>query len=187
MIRVSEEYRKQLEEIHTTNLMGMGVEPPGPLNELIFSNRKSIKSILDYGCGPGNMLRTLQKMYPKIKFIGWDPGIPERSYFPEKVDLIYSTDVLEHIEPNELDDTLRVLFNTADMHYHNIACHPAGKTLSDGRNAHLIIENPDWWEKKIKIILGSNWSIEYTNVYHTYKKKRKGTHFEIITKRVSSS
>jgi len=33
--------------------------------------------------------------------------------------------------------------------YHLIACHPAKKTLSDGRNAHLIIENPDWWKVKM--------------------------------------
>jgi hypothetical protein len=30
-----------------------------------------------------------------------------------------------------------------------IACYPAKKHLPDGRNAHLIIESPDWWRTKI--------------------------------------
>ena len=33
--------------------------------------------------------------------------------------------------------------------YHLIACHPAKKKLSDGRNAHLIIEEPTWWKNKL--------------------------------------
>lgn len=187
MVKVSDEYKKQLEQIHTTSKMGMGVTPPEKLNEIISSNRKTFKDILDYGCGPGNMLKTLQGMYPKIKFIGWDPGRPEYANYPERVDLVYSTDVLEHIEPEELDATLLDLFNTADNHYHNIACHPAKKKLPDGRNAHLIIEEPAWWEEKIRSLLGSEWSIEYTNVYHTYKKNLKGTHFEIVTKKLPTA
>ena len=30
-----------------------------------------------------------------------------------------------------------------------IACRPANRHLDDGRNAHLIVEPPDWWLKKI--------------------------------------
>ena len=30
-----------------------------------------------------------------------------------------------------------------------IACYPAKKILPDGRNAHLIVENPTWWLDKI--------------------------------------
>ena len=36
--------------------------------------------------------------------------------------------------------------------YHLIACHPAKKCLSDGRNAHLIIESPTWWRSKLQSI-----------------------------------
>lgn len=32
------------------------------------------------------------------------------------------------------------------------------KMLSDGRNAHLIIESPDWW-KDIIINISNNWKI----------------------------
>ena len=29
------------------------------------------------------------------------------------------------------------------------ATRPAKKTLPDGRNTHLIVENRDWWERKL--------------------------------------
>jgi hypothetical protein len=43
-----------------------------------------------------------------------------------------------------------------------IACHPAKKGLSDGRNAHLIIEQPEWWKQKIQTIPG--WKIIYEHI-----------------------
>ena len=62
---------------------------------------------------------------------------------PKKADLVYSSDVLEHIEPDQLESVLNNLYSIADKYqYHLIACHPAKKKLSDGRNAHLIIEKP---------------------------------------------
>jgi hypothetical protein len=30
-----------------------------------------------------------------------------------------------------------------------IATRPAGKTLADGRNAHLIVESAEWWLAKL--------------------------------------
>jgi hypothetical protein len=30
-----------------------------------------------------------------------------------------------------------------------IACYPAKKYLPDGRNAHLIVELPEWWRKQL--------------------------------------
>ena len=41
--------------------------------------------------------------------------------------------------------------------YHLVACHPAKKYLSDGRNAHLIVENPEWWKCKLQTVL--NWKL----------------------------
>mgnify|MGYP007000267248 len=66
---------------------------------------------------------------------------------PEKTDLVYSSDVLEHIEVDQLETVIDKLYSIANKYqYHLIACHPAKKRLSDGRNAHLIIEKPEWWK-----------------------------------------
>lgn len=55
--------------------------------------------------------------------------------------------------------------------YHLIACHPAKKTLSDGRNAHLIIENPDWW--KVKMI-DPRWKIIHEEILEFEVQPKKG-------------
>jgi hypothetical protein len=76
---------------------------------------------------------------------------------------VYSRDVLEHIEPDQIDSVLTKLFTISNKYQHHlIACHPAKKDLTDGRNAHLIIEQPKWWKQKIKTIPG--WKIIHENI-----------------------
>jgi hypothetical protein len=59
-------------------------------------------------------------------------------------------DVLEHIEPDCLDDVLDDLKRvTKGIGFFTVACGPAAKVLPDGRNAHLIQEPPEWWLPKL--------------------------------------
>lgn len=175
---ITDDYAKQLQQMHKKGVIGFGVEPPTKLVEILKSY--PIKSVLDYGCGEGNMIRAVQNLFPNLEMYGYDPGVEQYSSIPEKTDLVYSADVLEHFEPILIDDGLQKIFNIANIHYHNIACHPAKKSLPDGRNCHLIIEEPDWWLTKIKQNIDNSWNIIYTNTYNTFRKKRKGTHFEIV-------
>lgn len=179
-MKITKEYADQLKMMHSGSAIkiGFGVTPPNKLIETIQQHKP--KTILDYGCGSGNMMQAVKKLCTDVEPLGYDPGVEQYSQFPSKVDMIYSVDVLEHIEPDNLVSSLKVLWNTANLHYHNIACHPAKKTLPDGRNCHLIVENPDWWLSVIKSTLDDSWTITYTNVYNTFKKKRQGTHFEIV-------
>ena len=98
------------------------------------------KSVLDYGCGKGQLKVALGSIVQE-----YDPGI-EGKESKQPCDLVVSTDVLEHIEPalieNVLDDiaamTLKAAFLVIDTRR-------ARKTLSDGRNAHLIVKSEYWW------------------------------------------
>lgn len=101
--------------------------------------------VLDYGCGKGTLAKALGR---EIK--EFDPAIPGKNLQPEPADLVVCTDVLEHIEPDFLDNVL------GNIHYlckkealFVVATRPAHKTLSDGRNAHLIVEPVGWWRNKI--------------------------------------
>ena len=86
---------------------------------------------------------------------------------------------MEHIEPELLDDTLKDLFSRASKYqYHLIACHPAKKKLNDGRNAHLIIESPEWWSKKINEF--KEWKIVYEQVTESIAKLKKGSPINVI-------
>lgn len=173
-IKISEEYKEQLRQIHNGEgkKMGCGVQPPAKLLEII--NQYTPKTILDYGCASGAMKDHIQGLYPDIQLIGYDPGIPEFDLLPKSVDLIYSTDVFEHIEPAHIDNTLHLLWQIAPINFHKIACFPAKKKLPDGRNAHLIIEEPEWWVKKIESTLESNCRIAYNKtIFETVKGKER--------------
>jgi trans-aconitate methyltransferase len=180
-MKISEEYKHQLEIMHTAEKkrLGHGVEPAEKLVEIIKSY--PINTVLDFGCGQGNMIVRLMELFPNLDIQGYDPGVERYSTLPTtSIDLIYSADVLEHIEPNHLVDTLKNLWSIGQYQYHNIACYPAKKKLPDGRNCHLIIEEPDWWLEKIKSTLDPSCKIVYDNVYHTFLKEKKCTHLEVV-------
>ena len=65
---------------------------------------------------------------------------------PQPCECVACIDVLEHIEPelieNVLDDLRRV---TTGHGVFTVHTGPAVKVLSDGRNAHLIQQPAEWW------------------------------------------
>jgi len=166
----TQEYIEQLKLLHKKKSFGVNANIPGIVVEYIEKNQ--VTSLLDFGCGKGHALETFRQTFPELKCIGYDPAREDCNVLPESVDFIYSADVLEHIEPDQLDDTLNDLYRRANKGmYHLIACHPAKKELSDGRNAHLIIEPPDWWKKKLQSL---GWNITYDFVKDAMTKPKKG-------------
>jgi len=145
---ISLSYKKILNTIHRETPFGKRSKIPCHLKGFIDSNVP--KSILDFGCGKGRLLETLKENYKNIQLFGYDPGNPifDREITP--VDMIISTDVLEHIEPEHIADTIAMLGTKARFHYHLISCAPAKLILPDGRNAHLIQETPEWWRHQFE-------------------------------------
>lgn len=108
------------------------------------------KTILDFGCGKGVLVKKLQALYPNITVTGWDPYMD--SALPLTVDMIITTDVLEHVEPEHVVDTLKDLGQRSTLcHYHLVACYKAVAVLPDGRNAHLTVRTPDWWQEQFNV------------------------------------
>lgn len=103
-------------------------------------------TILDYGCGKGTLGLALSHLLVR----GYDPAIEGLSDEPEPADLVVCGDVLEHIEPDCLEAVLDDLKRcTVKAIFLTVVTGPAKKTLSDGRNAHLIQEPAEWWLPKI--------------------------------------
>lgn len=109
-----------------------------------------LSSILDYGAGGGTLKRALQLAQWPGSIDEYDPAVPGIDQMPESADLITCTDVLEHIEPERVADVL--------VHIHSLALRaaffvvstvPSSKWLADRRNAHLIVQPPDWWAAQI--------------------------------------
>jgi hypothetical protein len=103
-------------------------------------------SVLDYGCGKGQLARELP--FPIWEY---DPAIPGKETSPRPADLVISTDVLEHIEPEKIDFVLRDLQRCVlRAGFFVIHTGPSKKFLADGRNTHLLQRNRIWWKKKLK-------------------------------------
>ncbi|HUV66463.1 MAG TPA: class I SAM-dependent methyltransferase [Sedimentisphaerales bacterium] len=86
-----------------------------------------------------------------IEITEYDPGIPGKDDPPEPHDLVVCIDVLEHIEPDYLDNVLDDLKRVIKLcGFFTIASGPAGKLLPDGRNAHLIQQDMGWWIPKFE-------------------------------------
>jgi len=151
-----------------------------------FLKRFRPKTVLDFGCGSGDLCKIVSEKHPNIEIRGYDPGNPAFCIFPdEKFDAVISTDVLEHIEPEYLDQTLCELSRSANNYaFFRIACYPARKTLPDGRNAHLIVEPPDWWREKILSVMKFKILQEKISVVDKTSRwdEVKGFNYDVILK-----
>lgn len=107
-------------------------------------------SLLDYGCGKGTLKAALKRFCPDLDIREYDPAIPGKAGKPKPVDATFCSDVMEHIEPDYLDAVLAHIAEiTRKIAWMCISTVPAVKNLSDGRNAHLIVEPPAWWLAKV--------------------------------------
>ena len=164
---VSDQYTKQLTRLHQIRESFGDSGSYKHIDEWLANNK--CHSLLDYGCGKGNVFKNIQKKFPLIDCRGYDPGVPEYAVMPEiPAELVICTYVLEHIEPELIDNVLKHIESlTLKTAYLIIDTLPAQKNLPDGRNAHLIIENQDWWTNKIQTV--TNFKIK-TNMF--WKNRR---------------
>lgn len=143
---ISPAYREQLLSLRRLRQWGGdGHKHAGAVDE--FAVLLQAETVLDYGCGEQTLAKALKD---RRRVLGYDPGVEGREGKPKPCDLVVSTDVLEHIEPDKLDAVLAHILSLAGRGvYLVIACRPAKAILPDGRNAHLIVESPEWWTGKV--------------------------------------
>jgi len=146
---ISEDYRKMQQELHRNPNYGVASVEYAPIVAQVME-ATGFNEILDYGAGKGRLGQTLEDMYENPLIIHhYDPAIPQWSQPPQPCNLVACIDVLEHIEPelidNVLDDLARV---TAKVGVFTVHTGAAVKVLADGRNAHLIQQPPSWWLPK---------------------------------------
>ena len=109
-------------------------------------------SVLDFGCGKGTLAPALRDRGVTADIREFDPGVPGKDTTPEPADILVCTDVLEHIEPDFLDDVISELSRlTLKVGHIVIATQPdQTKLLPDGRNPHLIVQDAQWWRAKLR-------------------------------------
>ena len=143
---ISDEYREQNRVLHETNPhYGVsGSKWRGVVREISDWGRLPI---LDFGCGKQTLSKSLG---PAYRVTDYDPCIPGLDTPPDPHPVLICGDVLEHIEPELLDNLLaetRRLCTRRGLFVVHLT--PAKKHLPDGRNAHLIQKPKAWWSLKL--------------------------------------
>jgi len=147
-VRYSPEYKELQKKLHATGTYG-GTAPTsaGIINAII--EKLSIKHILDYGCGSKLPLRGVLKPNGDLRYQAYDPMVDEYSDDPVPAEMVVVSDVLEHIEPEFIEEVLDHLEELTEVViFATIHSGPAIKVLEDGRNAHILQRPLEWWVPK---------------------------------------
>ena len=144
---ISEEYRKLNEQYHRElSIYGTGSKVEF-INILELCDKLKSIDVLDYGCGKAlSWKKDLFQFKPKL----YDPAFPEYSVKPDPADIVLCLGVLEHVEPELLDNVLDDLFRCVKkIGVFLIDLKPSRNTLPDGSYPHRIVESIDWWKNKL--------------------------------------
>jgi hypothetical protein len=124
------------------------------------------KRLLDYGSGKGYqyLSQRVHDGWGGILPYCYDIGVWQLNKKPEGLfDGVICADVMEHIDKPDIDDVLSDIFNMLDYDrkdgafaYFNVFCNPAAKFWQDGRNVHLTVKPPEWWQQIFKKYRHSN-------------------------------
>ena len=111
------------------------------------ASTKTVRGILDYGTGQGSLVDALVARGMMVR--GYDPAVEAYAAEPIPADIVVCTDVLEHVEPESLSDVLFLLqVLTIQVLFVVVALEPCGKTLPDGRNAHINLKTAGDWHRE---------------------------------------
>lgn len=145
---ISPAYREMQTKLHEDIRYGCSSVHYAPVVSQII-NRFDITEMLDYGAGKGRLGDSLNVDH-SVRVSRYDPAIPGWDTLPEPNQFVCCVDVLEHIEPEYLDDVILDLKRVTKKYgFFTIHTSAAVKILPDGRNAHLTQEDIGWWFPKI--------------------------------------
>lgn len=142
---ISEKYQALQEDLHKRYNYGRGVDSE-ECSKIVQTLISTDKTVLDYGCGQGHLKSHLQPYHVNE----YDPCIEGKRAEPEASDVVVCADVLEHIEPELLENVLAHIASLSKRFVILvIATNPSNKVMLDGRTAHLIVEGPAWWRQRL--------------------------------------
>lgn len=141
---ITENYKALQADLHARYNYGHG----GDAAECaaIVEGLEGIKTVLDYGCGQGHLARLLKG----LEVEEYDPCIEGKDEEPASADVVVCADVMEHIEPELLENVLiHIRALTKRYAVFVIATGPSNKIMADGRSAHLTVEGSGYWFQKL--------------------------------------
>lgn len=117
-------------------------------------------SVLDYGSGKGHSWERFRDgeglMMAEAMMVGdvtlYDPGYEPVSKRPEgEFDMVFCTDVMEHIPEPDVQGVLRDIFGYARRAvFFGISISPACGKILNGIDPHCTVKPPEWWKVEIE-------------------------------------
>lgn len=166
LLSMLEKYKTSYQHLHKDETIFRGYSLKFYIPEITTLIRDGhLKSALDYGCGKAELheRHRLQELWRLDVLDKYDPGVvewcepPSRSY-----DLVFCTDVMEHIEESDIDSVLRHIHSmTRKVAFFSISTRLASKLLPDGTNAHKTVKPEKWWRVKLSEAFPDKLAIAY--------------------------
>jgi hypothetical protein len=159
---ISPEYQRLLRDKHKSKPWGGAGKSWVSWIAPLLNRFPADMTILDFGCGRATFRPEMLKFRPDAIITEYDPGVDGKdtlSWIP--VDYIVCTDVMEHVEEDKVDDTLRVInFLAMGGVFFNIDTALSKSFLPDGTNTHITIKPAKWWTDKLdELIPGMEWKV----------------------------
>lgn len=149
---ITDDYREVQRKLHENPDYGRASEAYAPLVAKMI-DQFEVDELLDYGAGKLRLLKTIadkRLVSRRFRYVPYEPADERYSERPMPCEMVTCIDVLEHVEPDCLDDVLDDLQRiTARIGFFTVHCGPAAKVLPDGRNAHLIQEGLAFWVPRL--------------------------------------
>ena len=159
---ISESYRALNAELHARNPTYGTSGSKWVAKVYRFARQYEATTVLDYGCGRGTFKPVMLQLIPDAIIREYDPGVVGKDLLElDPVDYVVCTDVMEHVEENHVDATLRLLsWFTKYGIFFNIDTALSRSFLPNGQNTHITIYPADWWLKKLDdLIPDMEWQI----------------------------
>lgn len=143
---ITEDYREQNRLLHVSDpTFGVGAKKKVDLVTAL-ATKYGTRDILDYGCGKKDLQWALG-----YDIQNYDPCVDGCDMDPRPARLLVSLDVLEHIEPDLLDNVLQHMKGLMlEAGLLIIAPRESKAFLPNGQNAHAIVKKKSWWVEQVK-------------------------------------
>jgi len=134
------------------------------------------ESVVDYGAGKCMLGKNLSDF---VEVQSYEPAFESTDIKPTPSDFVVCTHVLEHVEPEFLENVLDNLKYLAKKGLLiSVDSGPSGKLLPDGRDSNLIQEDISWWFNKLK---------EYFPEFHIINIDRRKFNQQNTIKEINSN
>lgn len=142
---ISDYNKEQYRKLYESKVYGVGGKKWAATADAFLYPVGACK-VLDYGSGAGTLSEALERRgYDVTEF---DPAIEGKDEPPESTfDAVVTTDVLEHVEPELIDNVMDYIAARAPCVFAVIATRKAVNKLPDGSNAHPLVKDAQWWKQ----------------------------------------